>query len=210
MAGGHLVGFSLGGGVALEMIRADPARAASLRVLSAIRVREHEILGEYHLNHAIHGLQLLAIWAPCHGWSRPRWRRSGCSCRCSERGGGGASWPAGGRLRRWEFWPPWLFYLPVLAWRVWPAARYRSLTVFTAANPAFPDGGLVGESGSEILGMVGNRERGARTAAAGAGEGVAAVGGLPVVVKPDVGERGSRSCGAKGSYGRASPRAAGG
>ncbi len=96
-----------------------------------------------------------------------------------------------GRLRRWEFWPPWLFYLPVLAWGLWLAVRYRSLTVFTAANPAFPDGGLVGESKSEILGMIGDRARVARTVALGEGEGVAEVGGFPVVVKPDVGERGA-------------------
>ena len=100
-----------------------------------------------------------------------------------------------GRVRRWEFWPPWLFYLPVLAWGLWLALRYRSLTVFTAANPAFPDGGLVGESKSEILGMIGDRSRVARTAVLGEGAagggGVDGVGGFPVVVKPDVGERGT-------------------
>ena len=107
-----------------------------------------------------------------------------------------------GRLRGWEFWPPWLFYLPVLAWGAWLAVKYRSLTVFTAANPSFPDGGLVGESKSEILGAVGDRARVARTVVAGewpadgvevdGAAGLAdAVGGLPVVVKPDVGERGA-------------------
>lgn len=99
-----------------------------------------------------------------------------------------------GRVRRWEFWPQWLFYLPVLAWGLWLAVRYRSLTVFTAANPAFPDGGLVGESKSEILGMIRDRARVARTAVLGAGGdggGVDDVGGFPVAVKPDVGERGA-------------------
>lgn len=97
-----------------------------------------------------------------------------------------------GRARRWEFWPPWLFYPPVLAWGAWLALKYRSPTVFTAANPAFPDGGLVGESKSEILGAIGERARVARTVVAGEGGAVAdAVGGLPVVVKPDVGERGA-------------------
>lgn len=101
-----------------------------------------------------------------------------------------------GRVRRWEFWPPWLFYMPVLAWGVWLAVRYRSLTVFTAANPAFPDGGLVGESKSQILGMIRDRARVARTAVAGREEEavlarVDGVGGFPVVVKPDVGERGA-------------------
>ena len=96
-----------------------------------------------------------------------------------------------GRIRGWEFWPPWLFYIPVLAWGLWLAVKYRSLTVFTAANPAFPDGGLVGESKSGILGAIGDRARVARTVVAGEGDAVEAVGGLPVVVKPDVGERGA-------------------
>ena len=104
------------------------------------------------------------------------------------------------RLGRWEFWPAWLFYLPVLAWVLWLGVRYRSLTVFTAANPAFPDGGFVGESKSRILGAIGDRARVARTwVVDGIGESSPAAalarlerdGTLPVVVKPDVGERGA-------------------
>ena len=129
------------------------------------------------------------------------------------------------RLRRWEFWPPWLFYLPVAAWVAWLAVRHRSLTVWAAANPGIPpDGGLVGESKSTILFALGRRELGTETLDDAAGEthaaGVAArvaktrlvpagpeaadrlphrieldkwvseLGGWPVVVKPDVGERG--------------------
>lgn len=104
-----------------------------------------------------------------------------------------------GRVRRWEFWPTWLFYLPVLGWVLWLAVRHRSLTVFTAANPGFPDGGFVGESKSDILGAIGDRARVARTVVVEGGDGDAgraaevagAVGGLPVAVKPDVGERGA-------------------
>ena len=104
-----------------------------------------------------------------------------------------------GRVRRWEFWPTWLFYLPVLGWVLWLAARHRSLTVFTAANPGFPDGGFVGESKSDILGAIGDPSRVARTVVEEGGRGdpgraaevAEAVGGLPVAVKPDVGERGA-------------------
>src|SRR5262249_25812398 len=38
-----------------------------------------------------------------------------------------------GRLRHWEFWPSRLFNAPIVAWIAWLAARYRSLTLFTAA-----------------------------------------------------------------------------
>lgn len=58
----HAVGFSLGGGVALEMHRADPGRLASLTLLSATAAQEFELLGDYHLNHAVHALQLAALW----------------------------------------------------------------------------------------------------------------------------------------------------
>ena len=62
IARAHVVGFSMGGGVAIEMIDQDRARVRSLTLLSAIGVQELELLGDYHLNHAIHGLQLAGLW----------------------------------------------------------------------------------------------------------------------------------------------------
>jgi membrane protein DedA with SNARE-associated domain len=58
------------------------------------------------------------------------------------------------RWRRWEFWPTGLFYAPVLPWLAWLSLRYRSLTVWTAANPGIPDGGVVGESKYAILNQL--------------------------------------------------------
>lgn len=55
------------------------------------------------------------------------------------------------RLWRWEFWPTWLFYIPVYPWIAWLALRYRGLSIPTAANPGIPQGGIVGESKAEIL-----------------------------------------------------------
>lgn len=55
------------------------------------------------------------------------------------------------RLTRWEFWPIWIFYpIPVL-YILWQGIKYRSLTLFTACNPAFPESGFVEESKSDIL-----------------------------------------------------------
>ncbi|RKX33785.1 MAG: hypothetical protein DRP71_09260 [Verrucomicrobia bacterium] len=109
------------------------------------------------------------------------------------------------RLTRWEFWSPWVFYPPVALYVVgWLGLRFRSPALFTAANPAMPDGGFLGESKSEIL-----------TGLQGAGSEVArwcllpgiefaerrlellhrfmeeADLGYPIVIKPDVGQRGS-------------------
>lgn len=47
---------------------------------------------------------------------------------------------------RWEFWPAWLFYLPVGLYYVWLAIRHRGFTLPTAANPGIFSGGIVGES----------------------------------------------------------------
>lgn len=58
----HAVGFSMGGGVVLHLEELVPDRVASVTMLAAIGVQELELLGEYNLNHALHGLQLGVLW----------------------------------------------------------------------------------------------------------------------------------------------------
>jgi hypothetical protein len=107
------------------------------------------------------------------------------------------------RLTRWEFWPRWAFYPPVVLYVIWLSFRHRRLALFTAANPAIPGGGFVGESKSAILeGLAGGgkvarfelipsfvepAERVAQAMAFKARLGL----DWPLVLKPDVGERGS-------------------
>src|SRR6266508_6336840 len=55
------------------------------------------------------------------------------------------------RWTHWEFWPAWLFYIPVALYYFWLAVRYRSLSLPTAANPGMATGGFIGESKFEIL-----------------------------------------------------------
>ena len=109
-----------------------------------------------------------------------------------------------GALRRkleWEFWPPWAIYLPLVPWIAWLAARHRGLTVFTGANPGIEAGGFIGESKSAILGELTPGAVAAYRkidAALPAAERLAVARRfldehsltLPVVIKPDVGERG--------------------
>ncbi|HED64595.1 MAG TPA: alpha/beta fold hydrolase, partial [Planctomycetes bacterium] len=59
----HVLGFSMGGGVALELAGEVPGRVASLTLLSSIGVQELELMGDWHLNHAIHFLQWVALVA---------------------------------------------------------------------------------------------------------------------------------------------------
>ncbi|MEZ5356123.1 MAG: hypothetical protein R2762_26100 [Bryobacteraceae bacterium] len=96
------------------------------------------------------------------------------------------------RLWRWEFWPVWLAYLPLVPYLVWLAIRQRSATVFMLANPGIPGGGLTGESKSAILRHLDHGD-GVVPAFAVVPAGDAcppASVQFPVVLKPDRGERG--------------------
>ncbi len=55
------------------------------------------------------------------------------------------------KLRRWEFWPAWMFYGPVALFCAWLSLRYRGLALPTIANLNQKNGGIVGESKTEIL-----------------------------------------------------------
>jgi len=108
------------------------------------------------------------------------------------------------RGTRWEFWPPWMFYPPVLAYVAYLMAKHRSMTVFTAANPAILAGGFIGESKFDILqGLSGSGEYVARSSLLdeklSTADKMLAVRrfmvdeGLtfPIVLKPNYGQRGS-------------------
>jgi membrane protein DedA with SNARE-associated domain len=104
-----------------------------------------------------------------------------------------------GRLARWEFWPAWIFYAPVAPWVAYLVATRGSRALF-AANPGLEDGGFVGESKSRILsalpepwvlphaliepGEALSRVEALRATMADA------CWSFPMVLKPDVGQRG--------------------
>ena len=105
------------------------------------------------------------------------------------------------RVWRWEFWPMWLFYAPVAVWTAWLAFRHGGYRTITAANPGMPDGGVIGESKfailtrlpvdwtipTELLEADSLDARDARLKAIMIRRGWS----LPLVLKPDVGQRGS-------------------
>lgn len=55
------------------------------------------------------------------------------------------------KLFKWEFWPSWLFYLPVYALYLWYSLRARTLMFFSASNPGMYMGGFVDYSKYDIL-----------------------------------------------------------
>lgn len=54
----------------------------------------------------------------------------------------------------YEYWPMWLFYLPLWPYWIFLSIRARTLFFFTAANPGIPLGGFKGESKKDILGKI--------------------------------------------------------
>jgi membrane protein DedA with SNARE-associated domain len=108
------------------------------------------------------------------------------------------------RWARWEFWPAWLFYIPVGVYYLWLAVRYRSFSVPTSANPGMAMGGFIGESKLDILNQL---RRGSREFVAEAFllDGRTTTDRLlclhrlrrehkitlPFILKPDVGQRGN-------------------
>jgi membrane protein DedA with SNARE-associated domain len=108
------------------------------------------------------------------------------------------------RWARWEFWPAWLFYIPVAVYYVWLAIRYRGLSVPTSANPGMATGGFIGESKQEILRQL-QRVDAEVVADAYLIEGPTTTDrllslhrlcrehkiGVPFILKPNVGQRGN-------------------
>jgi membrane protein DedA with SNARE-associated domain len=108
------------------------------------------------------------------------------------------------RWARWEFWPAWLFYIPVGVYYAWLAIRHRGLSVPTSANPGIATGGFIGESKLEMLDQLRRRSQ-QFTAEAFLVEGRITTDrllclhricreheiALPFILKPDVGQRGN-------------------
>jgi len=107
------------------------------------------------------------------------------------------------RKIRWEFWPRWLFYAPVVPWVILLGLRYRKPSLFTAANPGMEAGGIAFESKREIYRLLrqGNGKI-ARTLALEPDKTISEWEAqvsefqtrldqdFPIVCKPDMGERG--------------------
>jgi len=105
------------------------------------------------------------------------------------------------RMRRWEFWPSWLYYGPIVLWILWLGLKHRSPTAFTAANPAIEAGGMVGERKHQALQPLQDNapDLVAQFVLVGEASALQRIGqalafaddhGWPVVLKPDVGQRG--------------------
>ncbi|MGJ7095462.1 D-alanine--D-alanine ligase [Vibrio hannami] len=62
---------------------------------------------------------------------------------------------SGPAVSKYEFWPTWFFYAPVLVQSLWHSLRYRGICLPLVANPSIWLSGMVGESKKEILELAG-------------------------------------------------------
>lgn len=98
----------------------------------------------------------------------------------------------------YEYWPWWLFYLPMTPYWVYQAIRAKSLTYFTAVNPGIEAGGFYGEYKTEIMKHI-SPEYLAKTIFISFGTTFEDLLKLlinnnlqyPIIAKPNVGERGT-------------------
>jgi hypothetical protein len=100
------------------------------------------------------------------------------------------------RIINWEFWPFWIFYFPVFFYFFWLSIRNRSFFFFTATDPLMDFGGMSGEEKWEIFKsmpkesypetiLINDESRSDLLE-------LAQKMGFPLVVKPNIGERGRR------------------
>ncbi len=102
------------------------------------------------------------------------------------------------KLLNYEYWPFWLFFMPLVPYWVYLSIRAKSFTYFTAANPGIEHSGVFGESKIDILEKI-DRHYLPTTLFFKSDTPVAQVSkrlkneslAFPIIIKPNVGERGN-------------------
>jgi regulator of replication initiation timing len=98
----------------------------------------------------------------------------------------------------YEYWPFWLFFLPLIPYWIYLAIRAKSFTYFTAANPGIEHGGVFGESKIDILNKI-NKRYLPKTIFFKSSTAISKVIlmineyqiDFPLIIKPNIGERGN-------------------
>lgn len=101
------------------------------------------------------------------------------------------------RLTAWEYWPFGIVQFPLFIYWVWLSLRARSLFFFSASNPTIVLGGMLGESKNDVLKLIPDqyKPKTILVKAHATKEEILSVinehnFSLPVIFKPDQGERG--------------------
>jgi hypothetical protein len=101
------------------------------------------------------------------------------------------------KLKSWEYWPFGIVQFPLFIYFGWLSLRSRTILFFTASNPGIAMGGMFGESKYDVLKKIPSQyiPKTIRIEAGSSKEDVMKVIAengfqLPVIFKPDLGERG--------------------
>ncbi|MCU0325473.1 MAG: hypothetical protein MUF45_09510 [Spirosomaceae bacterium] len=102
------------------------------------------------------------------------------------------------KIFNYEYWPWWVFYLPMAPYWLYLSLKTRSLTFFTAVNPGIEAGGFYGEKKMEILKNINPKYLPKTTFIHQNQEYEKAISllntsqiMLPFIAKPNIGERGT-------------------
>lgn len=101
------------------------------------------------------------------------------------------------KIFNYEYWAWWFFYIPILPYWLYLAAKSRSLTYFTATNPSIESGGFFGESKINILNKISDDYK-PKTIFIEKGTSIKNILdhinlkniAFPLIAKPNIGERG--------------------
>jgi hypothetical protein len=101
------------------------------------------------------------------------------------------------RLTAWEYWPFGIIQFPLLIYWLWLSLRARSIFFFSASNPTIVLGGMLGESKNDVLKLIPDlyKPKTVLVRTPVTKEEVLTLikdhgFSLPVIFKPDLGERG--------------------
>jgi hypothetical protein len=102
------------------------------------------------------------------------------------------------KLLNYEYWPFWLFFLPLVPYWIYLSIRAKSFTYFTAANPGIEHSGVYGESKIDILKKIDPKFIPKTLFFRSATSSITVIEALqkqrvdfPLIIKPNVGERGN-------------------
>jgi hypothetical protein len=101
------------------------------------------------------------------------------------------------RLINYEYWPFWILFFPAFFYWLYLGFKARSLAYFSAANPGIENGGVFGESKSDILKMIPDKYKPASVLVSESLQPADLISlfhktgfQYPVICKPDKGEMG--------------------
>jgi membrane protein DedA with SNARE-associated domain len=105
------------------------------------------------------------------------------------------------KINKLEYWPTWIFYLPLLPYACYLIVRYGTIKNVTTSNPGIPFGGIALESKAQILSQLQSEkiakfyllsESNPSPFQEQIKKGITHCGNsFPIILKPDVGERGA-------------------